>query len=124
MNLAADDYLIGAEIVAPDTKLLFVSEMGYGKTTCTEEFRAQGRRGKGMIAYKPNEKTGNLVGIASVNDNEELMLINSNGVIIRLRISDIRTTGRSAAGVKLINLEEGITVVGLAKIAEEHLNDT
>ncbi|MDR2166867.1 MAG: DNA gyrase subunit A [Clostridiales bacterium] len=122
MRLADDDYLVGAEIVSDDMKLLFVSEMGYGRCTEPEEFRAQNRRGKGKMAYKPTPKTGNLICIAVVNDNEELMLINSNGVIIRIRICDIRTTSRSAAGVKLINLEEGVTVVGLAKIAEEYLN--
>jgi DNA gyrase subunit A len=121
MRLSEDDYIVGAEIVNEGTKLLFVSEMGFGKCTPEEEFRVQGRRGKGLIAYKPTEKTGNLVRIACVNDNEELMLINSNGVIIRIRIKDIRTTGRSAAGVKLINLDEGVSVVGLAKIAEEHI---
>ncbi|MCL2854036.1 MAG: DNA gyrase subunit A [Defluviitaleaceae bacterium] len=121
MKLDEDDYVIGAEIACEDMKLLFVSEKGFGKCTDQEEFRAQGRRGKGLIAYKPNEKTGNLIGIARVTDNEELMLINSNGVIIRIRVSDIRTTGRGAAGVKLINLEEGVTVVGLAKISEEHM---
>jgi DNA gyrase subunit A len=121
MRLSDDDYIIGAEIVTEGTKLLFVSEMGFGKCTPEEEFRTQGRRGKGLIAYKPTEKTGSLVRIANVNDNEELMLINSNGVIIRIRIKDIRTTGRNAAGVKLINLPENVTVVGLAKIAEEHI---
>jgi DNA gyrase subunit A len=121
MKLSDDDYIIGAEIVTECSKLLFVSEMGFGKCTPEEEFRTQGRRGKGLIAYKPTEKTGGLVRIACVTDNEELMLINSNGVIIRLRIKDIRTTGRSAVGVKLINLDDGVHVVGLAKIAQEHI---
>lgn len=123
MKLGENDHIIGAEIVSDNQKILFVSEMGYGKTTENEEFRAQGRRGKGMVAYKPSEKTGNLIGVASVSDDEELMLINSNGVVIRIRVKDIRTTGRSAVGVKLINLEDGVTVVGLAKIAKEHIGN-
>ncbi|MCL2169456.1 MAG: DNA gyrase subunit A, partial [Defluviitaleaceae bacterium] len=121
MRLGDNDFIIGAEIVSPDTKMLFVSELGYGRTTSMEDFRVQARRGKGLRAYKASDKTGNLVAIASVSDNEELMLINSNGVIIRIRISDIRTASRGASGVKLINLDEGVTVIGLAKIAEEHI---
>ncbi|MCL2396920.1 MAG: DNA gyrase subunit A [Defluviitaleaceae bacterium] len=123
MNLDRDDYIIGAEIVAEDMKLLFVSEKGFGKCTEYDEFRAQGRRGKGLKAYNCTAKTGRLIGISSVNDREELMLINSDGIIIRIRISDINTVGRNTSGVKLINLTEGMTVVGLAKIAEEHLGD-
>ncbi|MCL2353199.1 MAG: DNA gyrase subunit A [Defluviitaleaceae bacterium] len=121
MKLDEDDYIVGAEVVRAEGKLLFASENGFGKMTTEDEFRTQGRRGKGLIAYKPNDKTGNLVGIASVVDEDEVMLINSNGVIIRIRAKDIRTTGRSAAGVKLINLEPDVTVVGLVKISQEHI---
>ena len=123
MILDKGDYIIGAEIVAEDMKLLFVSEKGYGKCTVYDEFRSQGRRGKGLRAYNCTAKTGQLVGISSVNDREELMLINSDGIIIRIRISDINTVGRITSGVKLINLGDGMTVVGLAKIAEEHITD-
>jgi len=123
MRLSEEDRIIGAEIITEGVKLLFVSELGYGRNTSADDFRTQARRGKGLMAYKYSEKTGNLIGIAAVSDNEEIMLINSNGVIIRIRISDIRTTSRTAAGVKLINLEEGVTVIGLAKIAEEHIVD-
>jgi len=121
MVLDEDDFIIGAESTCDGMKLLFVSEKGFGKCTDPDEFRVQGRRGKGLTAYKCNEKTGKLVGVTRVTDNEELMLINSNGVIIRIRVSDIRTVSRSGIGVKLINLEEGVGVVGLAKIGEEHI---
>ena len=123
MNLASGDYLVGAEIVSDDMKLLLVAERGYGKCTPFDAFRTVGRRGKGVAAYKCTDKTGKLAGIVSVNDREELILINSDGKIIRIRIKDISTMGRVASGVKLINLEEDVCVVGLAKIAEEHIGE-
>ncbi|MCL2236136.1 MAG: DNA gyrase subunit A, partial [Defluviitaleaceae bacterium] len=101
MVLDDDDYIVGAESTCEGLKFLFVSEKGYGKTTDPDEFRVQGRRGKGIIAYKCTDRTGGLTGIARVTDSEELMLINSNGVIIRIRIGDIRTIGRATGGVKL-----------------------
>jgi len=123
MNLSADDYVIGAELVSDDAKLLLVTERGYGKRTIFDEFRTIGRRGKGMIAYNCTDKTGKIAGIAVVSDREELMLINSDGVIIRIRVDGIRITGRNTSGVKLINLESDVRVVGLAKIAEEHVGE-
>jgi len=123
MNLSENDYVVGAELVSEDTKLLLVTERGYGKRTDFDAYRTKGRRGKGMIAYNCTDKTGKVVGISVVNDREELMLINSDGIIIRIRISDIRTISRMATGVKLINLEPDVRVVGLAKIAEEHVGD-
>jgi len=123
MNLSEGDYIIGAEIVQDDAKLLFVSEQGYGKCTHYDEFRQAGRRGKGVFAYNCTEKTGKLIGITSVCDNDELMLINSNGIIIRIRVKDISTTGRKTSGVKLIDLEGGVSVVGLAKISEEYAQE-
>ena len=123
ISLAKGDYVVGAEIVAEDMKLLLVSEKGFGKCTHFDEFGTKGRRGKGMAAYKCNEKTGKLVGITSVNDKEELMLINSNGVIIRTPVAGISTVGRATSGVKLIDLEDGAQVVGLAKVPEEEEAD-
>lgn len=121
IRLSSEDYVIGAEIVLEDHKILVVSSSGYGKCTETEKFRLQGRNGKGLKIHKVTEKTGELVGISIVNNKEELMLINSNGIIIRIRIAEISTTGRIAQGVKLINLEEGIEVVSIAKIEEDHI---
>jgi DNA gyrase subunit A len=124
IRLGETDYVVGAVILPNDDttqKVLFVSENGFGKCTEPEEFRAQGRSGKGLKAYKITPKTGQLVGIELVCDKDELMLINSEGVVIRIRISDISTSGRNAMGVKLINLAAGVTVVGLAKVAEEEI---
>ncbi|MCL2573655.1 MAG: DNA gyrase subunit A [Defluviitaleaceae bacterium] len=119
IKLADGDYVVGAEIVRDDMKLLMVSEKGFGTRTEFDEFSTKGRRGKGMSAYKYNEKTGKLIGMVSVSDKEELLLINSEGVIIRIPVDGIRTTGRAASGVKLIDLEDGTTVVGFAKVPEE-----
>jgi DNA gyrase subunit A len=119
INLNEGDEVIGAEVIEDGLKLLIVSEKGYGKCTDTASFRVQSRGGKGLKAYKITEKTGNAVGIAMVNDNEELMLVTSEGVIIRIRVKDISTVGRVAQGVKLINVDEGVTVMSIAKVSED-----
>jgi len=122
VKLSEGDIVIGAVILPKDNenKIIFVAENGYGKCTEPNEFRLQGRSGKGLKAYKVTEKTGGLIGIALVSDKDELMLVNSEGVIIRIRIADISTSGRATMGVKLINLHEGVKVISLAKIAEEN----
>jgi len=122
INLRDDDYVIGAEIIDEESKILFASENGFGKCTERDEFRMQGRNGKGLKIYKTTEKTGLLVGLAVVKDKDELMIINSEGIIIRIRIQDIATVGRVTQGVKLINLAEGVKVVGIAKILEDHIS--
>ncbi len=119
INLNEGDSVIGAEVIEDGLKLLIVSENGYGKCTDTNSFRVQARGGKGLKAYKATEKTGYAVGIAMVNDNEELMLVTSEGVIIRIRVKDISTVGRIAQGVKLINVDKGVTVMSIAKITED-----
>jgi DNA gyrase subunit A len=121
IRLRKEDFVIGAEIVLEDHKILVVSSSGYGKSTEINNFRLQGRNGKGLKIHKVTEKTGELIGISMVNNKEELILINSNGIIIRIRIAEISTTGRITQGVKLINLEDGVKVVSLAKIAADHI---
>jgi DNA gyrase subunit A len=123
ITLNEGDEVIGAEVIEDGLKLLIVSENGYGKCTDTESFRVQSRGGKGLKAYKVTEKTGNAVGIAMVNDNEELMLVTSEGVIIRIRVKEISTVGRIAQGVKLINVDEGVTVMSIAKITEDCIEE-
>jgi len=121
INLRGDDYVIGAEIVDSESKLLFVSENGYGKCTEESEFRLQSRNGVGLKVYKTTEKTGNVAGLAAVTDKDELMIINSEGIIIRIRIQDISTSGRITQGVKLINLQDNVNVVSIAKIPEDYV---
>ena len=99
--------------------LLIVSEKGLGKRTMTEEFSAQNRGGKGVKCYKITEKTGNVIGAKAVNEENEIMMITTEGIIIRLQCSDISILGRITSGVKLINLSEGITVASFAKVREK-----
>ena len=121
ITLADDDEVISAEIMAEGSKVLLVSQGGYGKCTELLAFRMQKRGGKGLKIYKITEKTGELVSVNQVNEREELMIINSEGIIIRIRIRDISTMGRITQGVKLINLNDGVAVVSAAKIAEDLL---
>ncbi|MBR6401644.1 MAG: DNA gyrase subunit A [Firmicutes bacterium] len=123
ISLNDGDSVIGAEIISKDKKVLIVSEKGYGKCTESDSFKVQNRGGKGLKAYKITEKTGNIIGLAMVNDNEELIMVTSQGVIIRIRIRDISTVGRVTQGVKLINVGDDVTVVSMAKISEEDIEE-
>ncbi|MDR3239864.1 MAG: DNA gyrase subunit A [Clostridiales bacterium] len=121
--LKAGDYVVGAGVVAENEQILLVTEHGMGKCVEIDSFRLQYRRGKGLRAYKITERTGNVLGVCSVNDREEVMLITSEGVVIRIRISEISVIGRNTQGVKLINLGEGVTAVSMAKIAEDQIEE-
>ncbi len=121
ITLGKDDEVIDAELLEEGYEVLTVTENGYGKRTDMSEAAINHRGGKGVKIYKITEKTGNVAGVKMVNDKEELMLITSEGTIIRLRTKDISTYGRIAQGVKLMNLEEGVKVVSVAKIAEEDI---
>ncbi len=123
IKVKENDEVIDALCLNDDFKILLVSENGYGKCTEINEFRAQNRGGLGLKAYKVTEKTGNVVAMEIVNDNEELMILNSSGVIIRIRVSEISTSSRVTQGVKLINLGEDEKVIGINKITEEHIED-
>jgi DNA gyrase subunit A len=119
IRLREGDRVVGATVA--DEQVLLVSSKGYGKGTLLSDCRGQSRGGLGIIVYKSSERTGRLVGITACgqdNENDELMLINSEGVIIRIRIADISVQGRYASGVKLIQMDEGTTVVALAKIVD------
>ncbi len=122
IRLKDDDEVIASEIVNGDFKMLIVSENGYGKCTNADEFRLQSRGGMGTKAYKITSKTGNVVGVNMVNDNEELMIITSDGVVIRIRVRDISTSGRITQGVKLINVGENVKVMSIAKIEEDYID--
>ena len=120
MNLSAGDEVIGMQMDTQGEALLIVSENGMGKRTLLDEFTPQHRGGKGVKCYKINEKTGNVVGVKAVNDNNEIMLISTEGIIIRLMVKDISELGRITSGVKLINMdvENDITVASIAKVRE------
>ena len=121
MKLRENDEIIGATVA--DGQVLLASTNGYGKVTPMESFRGQNRGGYGTIAYKPSPKTGNLIGIEAVSENDGLIIINSDGVIIRIRVADISVQGRYASGVKLINMQQGSTIVSIAKIPDDDSNE-
>lgn len=121
ISLREGDYVVAAEKVSPTAKVLNVTEKGYGKRTDIEEFKLQYRGGIGVKIHQLTEKTGLLAGVLMMEENEEVMLMTSEGVIIRLRGSDISTIGRVSQGVKLMHLNEGVSVVGIAKITEEDM---
>ena len=98
--------------------LLIVSENGMGKRTLMEEFTPQNRGGKGVKCYKISSRTGNIVGAKAVKDNQEIMLITTEGIIIRMNVEDISVLGRITSGVKLIDMEKDIRVASIAKVRE------
>ncbi|WP_099469822.1 DNA gyrase subunit A [Konateibacter massiliensis] len=118
MNLSDGDEVIGMQLNTQGDSLLIVSEFGMGKRTFIEEFTVQYRGGKGVKCYKITEKTGNVVGVKAVSDENEIMMITTEGIIIQLIVSDISVLGRITSGVKLINMEENITVASIAKVRE------
>jgi len=121
IRLKGDDEVIGATLLIDGFDILFVSENGFGKCTDKNAFKVQNRGGSGLRNYKITDKTGPLIGLTPVNPNEELIIINSSGVIIRIRIADISVKGRVTQGVKLINLGDDETVISIAKITEEQI---
>ena len=116
MNLGDSDVVIGMQISSQGKDLLIVSEKGMGKRTDMEEFTRQNRGGKGVKCYKITEKTGNVVGMKAVDEDSEIMIINTEGIIIRMKCSDISTYGRITSGVKLINLPDYDKVASVAKV--------
>ena len=119
MSLADGDEVVGMQLNTQGEHLLIVSERGLGKRTSIDEFTAQNRGGKGVKCYKITEKTGNLVGVKAVNDDNEIMIINTEGIIIRMKVSDISILGRVTSGVKLINMENDVTVASITKVKED-----
>ncbi len=124
MNLMEGDEVIGMQLNTQGEALLFVSENGLGKRTLINEFNIQNRGGKGVKCYKINEKSGNVIGVKAVSNTREIMLITTEGIIIRMEVSGISMLGRITSGVKLINLDEGVIVAKVAKVREEEIPDT
>ena len=116
MNLSDRDKVIAMQMNTQGAELLIVSEKGMGKRTDLDEFTRQNRGGKGVKCYKITEKTGNVVGMKAVDEDNEIMIINTEGIIIRMECSDISVLGRVTSGVKLINLPENETVASVAKV--------
>ena len=119
MNLSDGDEVVGMQLDNQGSALLVASEKGMGKRTLLSEFTVQKRGGKGVKCYKIAERTGNLIGVKAVNDDHEIMMITTEGVIIQLPVNDISIIGRNTSGVKLINLDEGVTVAKIAKVRQK-----
>jgi len=119
IKISKEDEVVGMEVVAPHTQILTVTANGYGKRTQASEYRIQNRGGSGIFTVKRTQKTGDVIGIKTVVDEDELMVISNKGKIIRLRAVDIPVQGRSTQGVRLITLEEGERVVAVARLAEK-----
>ena len=124
IRLRGEDIVVGTEVLEEGYKILLVSQRGFGKCTEYDEFTLRSRGGIGLKAYKVTEKTGEIIGVTLVNDKEELMIINSEGVIIRIRVNDISTISRVTQGVKLIQLPQSVNVVSIAKISEDYIEES
>jgi DNA gyrase subunit A len=119
MDLEKGDYIVGAQIVGEKELILSVTEKGYGKRTQITEYRLQSRAGKGVINVKTAERNGKVVGVLSVTEDSEVMIISAQGKITRLDSSEIRESGRSAQGVRLISLEGDDTVAAACLVRSE-----
>lgn len=125
MNLSADDYLVDMLVIKPDCQILTITSNGYGKRSDVEDYRLQGRAGKGIKAGVFNEKTGWLVNLKIVNENEDIMVISNNGTIIRMHVADISMIGRNTQGVRIMRLKDSeVATVAVAPREEEEDNNT
>lgn len=120
MNLNTDDYLVDMLVVKPDCQILTITSNGYGKRSDVEDYRLQGRAGKGIKAGVFNDKTGWLVNLKIVNENEDIMVISNNGTIIRMHVADISMIGRNTQGVRIMRLKDSeVATVAVAPREEE-----
>ena len=122
MDISSDDEIVGMQLKKQGDSLLIVSENGIGKRTDLEDFNLQKRYGKGVKCYKITEKTGSVVGVKAVTDENEIMMITTEGIIIQIRMNEVSKIGRITSGVKLINLEDGVKVAQIAKVREKLSN--
>lgn len=123
IELDDDDYVMGMEVCIENVDLLCVTENGFGKRTELDEYRDQTRGGKGVLTYKVTDKTGKIAGVKLVNEQDEIMLISSDGTIIRLNVSEVSVLGRATQGVTLMRMNEGINVVTIARIVKDDSED-
>ena len=123
INLRGEDYVVGMCLAIEGTELLTVTENGYGKRTDISEYRVQSRAGVGIKNYKCSDVTGNVIGLRTVSDDEDILLITSEGIIIRIAASGISSIGRSTRGVRLMRLNEGVSVVSMGVTEHEEPED-
>ena len=116
INLQEMDQIVGMDIMRPDGQVLVVSELGFGKRTAVDQYRTQTRGGKGLINLKVTEKTGAVVGLRVVQPEQDLLLINNDGIIIRMDVGQIRVIGRNTQGVALMRMVDNQRIVALAMV--------
>jgi DNA gyrase subunit A len=118
ISLGAEDALVGMEVLSPGATILTITEKGYGKRTPLDDYRVQNRGGQGIITIRTSERNGEVVGVAQVVDDDEVMLITDGGKVLRCRVSGISTMGRATQGVRVMDLNEGEKIVAVARLAE------
>ena len=123
INLGGDDEVVGMQLDSQGEDLLIVSAKGLGKRTKMEEFTPQHRGGKGVKCYKITEKTGDVVGVKAVNEYNEIMMITTEGIIIRTKVDGISELGRNTSGVKVMNVDENVQVASIAKVRSEEVEE-
>ena len=119
MELDEGDFIIGMEVCTDNTTLLVVTENGFGKRTELDEYKVQTRGGKGVLTYRITEKTGKSIGMLLVSEDDDIMLISSDGTIIRMKVNEISILGRATQGVTLMRMSEGNKVVSIARMVNE-----
>lgn len=124
IKLREDDEVVSVSIIQPGSDILTITERGYGKRTREDQYRAQGRYGYGILNYKLSEKTGDVIMSGVVNDDDELLLINSLGTVIRVRVRDISVIGRNTSGVSVMRFEEGVKLIAATKAMEIEETDS
>jgi DNA gyrase subunit A len=122
IKLSKDDIVIGLIVVKSSSTLLVVTDKGYGKRSSIDDYRITHRGGKGVITIRTGEKTGNLISMKEINDNDELVIITNGGMVIRLGVKKIRVMGRATQGVKLVNLKEGDSIADVARVISDDSN--
>ena len=123
INLMDGDEVVAMQLNSQGEALLFVSENGMGKRTAMTEFTSQHRGGKGIRCYKITEKTGDVVGVKAVDEENEVMMITTEGVVIRMGVKGISMLGRNTSGVKLMNVDDNVIVASLAKVRDEEVEE-
>jgi DNA gyrase subunit A len=123
INLEEGDYVVGMGASIPDATLLVVTENGFGKRTELDEYKVQSRAGKGILTYRVTDKTGMVAGVKLVNETDELMLISSDGTIIRMEVCGISILGRATQGVTLMRTSGGNKVVSIARIEIDEVQE-
>jgi DNA gyrase subunit A len=121
INLDVNDEVVAMDLAEKDEKVLVVTKNGYGKRTPVDEYKVQTRGGKGILTYDKAKfkKTGELVGATIVTDDDELLLINSDGVIIRIGAKEIKPLGRQTLGVKIMRVGKDAQIIAIAKVVKE-----